>query len=218
MLYKEDRLNKRENTTQAMAAQFKRFQKDQKNSRSSSRSSRASGSTPTTNPKYEGVRTKPKCPTYNNSGRHQPKQCWTLHPNRRPQQSKDQKAERELAKKQKKATVATAAGGGGSKKPDDLPNQQNLSMLARMANQETRMAISYQTDPDELEDYQDFDSDISSIDIRQNLKLLAINSLEQLKLPIIVTTYADFTPNLGSKSTSEDVVISTISQAVNVGA
>jgi len=28
MLYKEERLNKRENTTQAMAAQFKRFQKD----------------------------------------------------------------------------------------------------------------------------------------------------------------------------------------------
>ncbi len=88
MLYKEERLNKRENTTQAMAAQFKRFQKDQKdqkNSRSSSRSSRASGSTlPTTDPKYEGVGTRPECPTYNNGRRHQPKQCWTLHPDRRP--------------------------------------------------------------------------------------------------------------------------------------
>ncbi len=58
------------------------------------------------------------------------------------------------------------------------------------------------------------------MDIGQNLKLklLATNSLEQLKLPVIVTTYADLTPNLGGKSTSEDVVISTISQAVDVGA
>jgi len=37
-------------------------------------------------------------------------------------------------------------------------------------------------------------------------------------LPIIVTTYIDLTPNLGSKSISEDIVISTISQAVNIGA
>ncbi len=122
MLYKEDRLNKRENTIQAMAAQFKRFQKDQKNSRSSSRLSRASGSIPTTNPKYEGVRTKPKYPTYNNSRRHCPKQCQTLHPNRRPQQSKDQKAKKELIEKQKKATIAITIGRGGSKKLDDLPN------------------------------------------------------------------------------------------------
>jgi len=51
------------------------------------------------------------------------------------------------------------------------------------------------------------------MDIGQNLKLklLAINSLEQLKLPIMVTTYADLTPNLGGKSTSEDIVASTIS-------
>jgi len=34
----------------------------------------------------------------------------------------------------------------------------------------------------------------------------------------MVTTYADLTPNLGGKSTSEDIVISTISQAVDVGA
>ncbi len=81
------------------------------------------------------------------------------------------------------------------------------------------MAISHQTiNPDELEDYQDFDSDISSMDIGQNLKLLAINSLEQLKLPVMATTYADLTPNLGGKSASEDVVTSTISQAVDVGA
>jgi len=81
------------------------------------------------------------------------------------------------------------------------------------------MAISHQTiDPDELEDYWDFDSDISSMDIGQNLKLLATNSLEQLKLPVLATTYADLTPNLGGESASEDVVASTISQAVDVGA
>jgi len=43
------------------------------------------------------------------------------------------------------------------------------------------MAISHQTiNLDELEDYWDFDPDISSMDIGQNLKLklLAINSLE----------------------------------------
>jgi len=49
------------------------------------------------------------------------------------------------------------------------------------------------------------------MDIGQNLKLLATNSLEQLKLPVIAITYADLTPNLGSKSASEDIVISTIS-------
>ncbi len=47
---------------------------------------------------------------------------------------------------------------------------------------------------------------------------MATNSLEQLKLPVMATTYADLTPNLGGKSASEDVVASTISQAVNVGA
>jgi len=56
------------------------------------------------------------------------------------------------------------------------------------------------------------------MDIGQNLKLLVTNSLEQLKLPVMATTYADLTPNLGGESTSEDVVVSTISQAVNVGA
>ncbi len=80
------------------------------------------------------------------------------------------------------------------------------------------MAISHQTDLDELEDYQDFDSDISLMDIGQNLKLLAINSLEQLKLPIMAITYADLTPNLGGESATEDVVVTTISRAVDVGA
>ncbi len=56
------------------------------------------------------------------------------------------------------------------------------------------------------------------MDIGQNLKLLAINSLEQLKLPIMAITYADLTPNLGGESATEDVVVTTISRAVDVGA
>ena len=144
ILHEEDRLQKRDNKDQAMAAAMRKFQKEQDEKKSKSNNSNRGGRNPSTsrgnsnkngvsgakiskNPNssnYKGEGEPPecsKCPPHpsGDKKRHWPYDCWTQHPERAPERFKNKP----------KANVA-----GTNDRPDDFVdrNDTHISAMARM--------------------------------------------------------------------------------------